>query len=253
MAPPFPVPPGALVIKVEDERETDQELRDMFTKDVQRWLELKKRRGQQPSGSAQSQPPPAPPQAPPLPPPPPPPPAAQHPCAKRPALGPPPGFAGVRTPPLKQYPPGPKAPAQPQQPAPPNAHRAPAPAALNAQRAGHAPQPAPGAYGGATAAPPVHAGPSAVPGLQRRTTPKPPHPAAKKKPTVPCTFCGVLCMTAWHLKQHEQGRKHRNRLAYLAGEMNVRCSVCNVHLSSGLNVEQHNAGKQHLQRLNRGA
>jgi len=61
MAPPFPVPPGALVIKVEDERESDQELRDMFTKDVQRWLELKKRRGQQPSGSAQSQPPPAPP------------------------------------------------------------------------------------------------------------------------------------------------------------------------------------------------
>jgi hypothetical protein len=60
MAPPFPVPPGALVIKVEDERETDQELRDMFTKDVQRWLELKKRRGLQPSGSAQSQPPPAP-------------------------------------------------------------------------------------------------------------------------------------------------------------------------------------------------
>jgi len=99
----------------------------------------------------------------------------------------------------------------------------------------------------------VHAGPIALPGLQRRTTRKPPHPAAKKKPTVPCTFCGVLCMTAWHLKQHEQGRKHRNRVAYLAGEMNVRCSVCNVHLSSGLNVEQHNAGKQHLQRLNRGA
>ena len=36
----------------------------------------------------------------------------------------------------------------------------------------------------------------------------------------------VLCMTAWHLKQHEQGRKHRNRVAYLAGEMNVRCKVC---------------------------
>jgi hypothetical protein len=52
MAPPFPVPPGAVVIKVEDEREsdvpgqvtTDQELRDMFTKDVQRRLELIRRR-----------------------------------------------------------------------------------------------------------------------------------------------------------------------------------------------------------------
>ena len=94
-----------------------------------------------------------------------------------------------------------------------------------------------------------------MPGLQRRTTRKPPHPAAKKKPTVPCTFCGVLCMTAWNLKQHEQGRKHRNRVAYLAGEMNVRCKVCDVHLSSGLNVEQHSAGKQHRLRLklNRGA
>jgi predicted esterase len=70
MAPPFPVPPGALVIKVEDEREsdvpgqvtTDQELRDMFTKDVQRRLELiRRRRGLQTSGSAQLQPPPAPP------------------------------------------------------------------------------------------------------------------------------------------------------------------------------------------------
>jgi len=55
MAPPFLVPPGALVIKVEDEREsdvpghitTDQELRDMFTKDVQRRLELIRRRSAQ--------------------------------------------------------------------------------------------------------------------------------------------------------------------------------------------------------------
>ncbi|XP_066313860.1 uncharacterized protein [Miscanthus floridulus] len=153
-------------------------------------------------------------------------------------------------------------PAQPQQPAPLNAHPAPAPPPpmLNAQRVGQAPQPAaPGAHGAAaTEVPPVHAAsPSAVPGLQlqQRTTPKPRHPAAKKKPTVPCTFCGVLCVTAWNLKQHEQGRKHRNRVAYLAGEMNVRCKVCDVHLSSGLNVEQHNAGKQHRLRLklNRGA
>jgi len=72
MAPPFPVPPGALVIKVEDESEsdvpgqvtTDQELRDMFTKDVQRRLEVVRlRRSLQPCGSAQLQlqPPPAPP------------------------------------------------------------------------------------------------------------------------------------------------------------------------------------------------
>jgi len=70
MASPFPIPPGSLVIKVEDEREsdvpghitTDQELRDMFTKDVQRRLELiRRRRSLQPSGSAQLQPPPAPP------------------------------------------------------------------------------------------------------------------------------------------------------------------------------------------------
>ena len=46
------------MIKVEDEKETDQELRDMFTKDAQRWLELnRRRRGLQPSDSAQSQPP----------------------------------------------------------------------------------------------------------------------------------------------------------------------------------------------------
>jgi len=56
-------------------------------------------------------------------------------------------------------------------------------------------------------------------------------------------------MTAWHLKQHEQGRKHRNKAAHLSREMNVRCPVCNVHLSSGLNVEQHLTGKQHARRL----
>ncbi|KAF8722657.1 hypothetical protein HU200_022309 [Digitaria exilis] len=40
-------------------------------------------------------------------------------------------------------------------------------------------------------------------------------------------------MTAWTLKQHEQGRRHRNMAAQLAGDINVRCPVCNVHLSSG--------------------
>lgn len=88
------------------------------------------------------------------------------------------------------------------------------------------------------------------PEQQRRSAPtsKP----GRKRPTVPCVSCGVLCMTAWHLKQHEQGRKHRNKVAYLAGEMNVRCDVCNVHLCSGLNVGQHYAGKQHLRRIHGG-
>jgi len=56
-------------------------------------------------------------------------------------------------------------------------------------------------------------------------------------------------MTAWHLEQHEKGRKHRNRVAYLAGEMNVQCAVCDVHLSGALNVQQHFAGKQHIWQL----
>ena len=56
-------------------------------------------------------------------------------------------------------------------------------------------------------------------------------------------------LTARLLKQYEQGRKHRNKAAHLAGEMNVRCLVCEVHLSFGLNVEQHLAGKQHAWRL----
>ncbi|RLN19712.1 hypothetical protein C2845_PM02G11060 [Panicum miliaceum] len=234
MASPFPG--TTAVIKVEDEENggvsgglvlSDQELRNKFWEDVKRRAELRKR-GLCASGSAQ--PPPLPP--PPVQPPPPPPPA-HHPWAKRPATVPPPGLAGVRQPPPKQYqrrPPGQRASVQPQHPAP-NACRALAP-------------PAP---------PPAHAaGPGAMPPpLHRRSAPpKPPrHPAAKKKPTVPCAFCGVLCMTAWHLEQHEKWRKHRNKVAYLAGEMNVQCPVCDVRLSGALNVEQHFAGKQHIWRL----
>lgn len=164
-----------------------------------------------------------------------PPPPAHTARAKRLAAGPPPGFAGVRQPPDQRAPPPPQ----------------------------HAPQPAPNLFGLG----PVHTSTSAVTlppatnavtpplqSLQRRSAAnKPRHPAAKKKPTVPCGLCGVRCMTAWHLKQHELGRKHRNKAAYLAGEVNVRCEVCNVHLSSGLNVEQHYAGKQHLRRLKGGA
>ncbi|CAL4942463.1 unnamed protein product [Urochloa decumbens] len=256
MASPFP---GTPMIKVKDEENSgvsglvpsDQELRNKFWKDVKRRVELRKR-----SAFGSAQPPPPPPQ-PVQPPPPPsplplptPPPPAHHQWAKRPATVPPPGFAGVRQPPLKQYqrrPPGQRAPAQPQPPAPTSAPRAPCPPPANAQRARHAPVPpsAPNACR-ALAPPPAHAGP---PPLQRRPKPPPKHPAAKKKPTARCAFCGVVCMTAWHLEQHEKGRKHRNKVACLAGEMNVKCPVCDVHLSGALNVEQHYAGKHHVWRL----
>ncbi|CAN6323685.1 unnamed protein product [Urochloa humidicola] len=263
MASPFP---GTTpVIKVEDEEDSgvsglvpsDQELRNEFWKDVKRRVELRKR-SLCASGSAQPPPPlPPPVQPPPLPLPLPPPPLSAHhpwPWAKRPATVAPPGFAGVRKPPLKQYqrrPPGQRAPAPPT-----SARRAPGAPPASAQRARHAPvpQPAPNACR-ALAPPPAHAGPvvaATPPALQRRSAPKPPprpHPAAKKKPTVACAFCGVLCMTAWHLKQHEKGRKHRNKVACLAGEMSVKCPVCDVYLSGALNVEQHYAGKQHIWRL----
>jgi hypothetical protein len=58
-------------------------------------------------------------------------------------------------------------------------------------------------------------------------------------------------MTVVHLKQHEKGRKHQNKVAYAAGEMDVRCEVCNVPLLTKLNVKQHYAGKKHLQRASR--
>ncbi|CAN6299017.1 unnamed protein product [Urochloa humidicola] len=264
MASPFPG--AAPVIKVEDDEErsgvsglvpSEQELRDKFWKDVKRRVELKKR-GLYASGSAQPPPPPPPPvQPPPLPlPPPPPAPTAHHPWAKRPATAPPPGFVGVRQLPLKQYQrrsPGQRAPAQPHPPAPLSAHHrtlpGPPPAA-NAQRAPlHVPVPpaAPNACRALVAPTPARVG---SPSLQRRPKPAPKHPAAKKKPTVVCGFCGVVCMTAWHLEQHEKGRKHLNKVARLAGEMSVTCPVCDVHLSGALNVQQHYAGKQHIWRLN---
>jgi hypothetical protein len=56
-------------------------------------------------------------------------------------------------------------------------------------------------------------------------------------------------MTAFNLKQHEKGRKHRNKVAYAAGEMNVRCDVCDVPLLSEVNVQEHYAGKRHLHRV----
>ncbi|OEL18862.1 hypothetical protein BAE44_0020118 [Dichanthelium oligosanthes] len=235
------------VIKVEDEESSgvsgglvssEQELMKKFWKDVKRRVELKKRGLLCASGSAQSPPLPHPPVRPP--PPPSPPPPAHHPWAKRPATVPPPGFASVRQPPVKQYQrrqPEQRAPAQPQRPAP-NAHRTLGPPPVNMQRARHPPQPAPNACRAlAPSTPaPVRAMP---PPLQRRSAPKPPkHPAAKKKPTVLCAFCGVLCMTAWHLEQHEKGRRHRNKVACLAGEMNVQCQVCKVHLSGALNVAE---------------
>ncbi|CAL4917266.1 unnamed protein product [Urochloa decumbens] len=255
MASPFSG--TAPVIKVEDEDNSgvsslvpsDQELRNKFWKDVKRRVKLRKR-GLCTSGSAQPPPPPSqlvqpPPPPSPLPLPTPPPPA-HHQWAKRSATAPPPGFAGVRQPPLNQYQRSP--PGQPHPPAPTNAHRAPCPPPANAQRARHAPVPPPAPNACCALAPrPVHAG---GPPLQRRPKPPPKHPAAKKKkPTVPCGFCGVLCMTAWHLEQHEKGRKHRNKVARLAGEINVTCPVCDVHLSGALNVQQHYAGKLHIWRL----
>ncbi|RLN42383.1 hypothetical protein C2845_PM01G39120 [Panicum miliaceum] len=169
----------------------------------------------------------------PLLPPPPPPPPPHSTRAKRPSSGLPPGFAGVRQPPQKS--PCQSAPAQqqhvPPQPAP-DAHRAPGTSSL--------PPPAHAISQGAIM--PAATTSAANPALQRRSAPR-------KKPTVPCGLCGVLCMTARHLKQHGQGRRHRNKAAHLAGEMNVRCPVCDVHLSSGLNVEQHLPGKQHARRL----
>ncbi|KAF8723152.1 hypothetical protein HU200_022308 [Digitaria exilis] len=170
---------------------------------------------------------------------PPPPPLRRSTRAKRLLSGPPPGFSGVHQPPRKS--PFQRAPAPPQPQPAPNPHRAPGTSSLP---------------------PPVHASHGALlplpatdntvkPPLQRRSAPRArrPRPGAKKRPTVPCELCGVLCMTAWHLKQHEQGRRHRNMAAQLAGDINVRCPVCNVHLSSGLNVEQHFAGKQHRRQL----
>lgn len=74
-------------------------------------------------------------------------------------------------------------------------------------------------------------------------------PPAFKKPPMACVVCGVRCMTASHLKQHEEGRKHRNKVAYAAGQMNVRCDVCDVPLISEVNVQEHYAGKQHLHRV----
>ncbi|KAL6640914.1 hypothetical protein ACP70R_019095 [Stipagrostis hirtigluma subsp. patula] len=249
------------VIKIEDERNIapisqvpcDQEqILDMFRKGVQRRLELR-RKGQCASGSAQpapplpvqqAPPPPPPPPPSPLPLPPPPPAPAQHTWEKRPPAGPPPGLAGVRQPPQKQYQ---RRPPWQQQ----NAHRAPPPTPNAHHRSVPGPSgPAPPVNPSPGAAPPANAG--GVLQLQlhaRSSAGKTRHPAARKKPTVPCTVCGVLCMTAWHLKQHERGRRHRNKVAYLAGEMGVRCEVCNVHLSSKLNIEQHYAGKQHLLRL----
>ncbi|CAN6299018.1 unnamed protein product [Urochloa humidicola] len=177
--------------------------------------------------------------------PPPPSPALSTRAAKRLLSEPPPGFAGVRHPPLKS----PYQTARVQthhhvpQPPPPNVHRAPG---------SSLPPPPPPARHDAVVAVPLPATNNAVvnvkPPLQRRKPP-PKHPAVKKKPTVPCGLCGVLCMTARHLKDHEKGRKHRNKAAILAGEMNVMCPVCNVHFSFELNVEQNYAGKQHLRQL----
>ncbi|KAK1694948.1 hypothetical protein QYE76_011645 [Lolium multiflorum] len=89
--------------------------------------------------------------------------------------------------------------------------------------------------------------PTGSSGTNTSTSTKP--PSFKKPASIVCRVCGVRCMTASHLKMHEMGRKHRNKVAYAAGEMNVRCDVCDVPLLSKVNVEEHYAGKQHLHRV----
>ncbi|XP_040383955.1 zinc finger protein 385A-like [Oryza brachyantha] len=157
-------------------------------------------------------------------PPPPPPPPAHGAWGKRPAAGPPPGFAGVRQPPQKHLPPPPGRRAQhaqaqhkqPPQPQPP-------------------PQPA-SAH---------HRSPS------RRRVGAPDALAIRKTAAaaVFCGVCNVKCMTQYNLREHEAGKKHRDKVASIAGEKNVRCQVCDVLLASELNVTQHYAGRQHRHRL----
>jgi hypothetical protein len=135
-------------------------------------------------------------------------------------------------PPQMQYQP---APAQAQPPLQRPRQNFPAPAAPTAHRAP------------AGTLPPVNT--SSKPRFHPRAAAKP--ASAFKKPTVACDVCDVRCMTAFHLKQHEKGRKHQNKVGYAAGEMDVRCGVCDVPLLTKLNVKQHYAGKKHLLRASR--
>ncbi|KAE8819004.1 zinc finger matrin-type protein 4-like [Hordeum vulgare] len=105
---------------------------------------------------------------------------------------------------------------------------------------------APHAPDAAARMPPRQVNTSSKPPLHPRS---PANPAAGNKPSIVCRVCGVRCMTAFNLRQHEEGRRHRNNVANAAGEVNVRCEMCDVHLSGELNVQEHYAGKQHLHRV----
>lgn len=198
-----------------------------------------------------------------------PPPPVQNPAApahragtKRQATWPPPAVSGVRQLPQNQF----------QALAPPRQHPA-APALAQYQGQGQSPQmqyeaaPAqahpppkqrPRQHATPPAAPYAHHAPDAAarrPPPQVNTSTKSPlhprspaNPAAGNKPSIVCRVCGVRCMTAFNLRQHEEGRKHRNKVANAAGEINVRCEMCDVLLSGKLNVQEHYAGKHHLHR-----
>ncbi|KAM3402301.1 hypothetical protein ACQJBY_006299 [Aegilops geniculata] len=176
---------------------------------------------------------------------------------KRQATWPPPGVSGVRQSPQNQFqalaPPRQQyqeqqpqmqyvaAPAQAQQP------RAPPAQALPLQKQRPRPHAVPAAAANAAArTPPPQVTTSSKPPLHPRS---PANPAAGNTPSIVCRVCGVPCMTAFNLRQHEEGRKHRNKVANAAGEVNVRCEMCDVVLSGKLNVQEHYAGKHHLHRV----
>ncbi|KAL5225603.1 hypothetical protein ABZP36_012242 [Zizania latifolia] len=205
-------------VKEEDEGNTEgsaqpgQDFMDVFRND-KKLRELVMKVGQRASGSGRPSLPA--PQAPP------PPPEEHVALGKRPAAGPPPGFAGVRQPPQKQPP---------------------------RRRAQQPPAQTPGAH--------HHRNPSFPSGGSGAPPPPPPAASANgmsivKTPTVAvfCGVCNVWCMTPFNLREHKAGRKHRDKVACIAGEKNVRCQVCDVQLASELNVRQHFAGRHHLQRL----
>ncbi|KAI5016613.1 hypothetical protein ZWY2020_006464 [Hordeum vulgare] len=74
---------------------------------------------------------------------------------------------------------------------------------------------APHAPDAAARMPPRQVNTSSKPPLHPRS---PANPAAGNKPSIVCRVCGVRCMTAFNLRQHEEGRRHRNNVANAAGE-----------------------------------
>ncbi|KAG8092043.1 hypothetical protein GUJ93_ZPchr0012g21943 [Zizania palustris] len=89
-----------------------------------------------------------------------------------------------------------------------------------------------------------HRNPSFPSGGAGAPPPPPPQAASANgmsivKTPAAAVFCGVCnawCLTPFNLREHEAGRKHRHKVACIAGEKNVRCQVCDMHLASELNV-----------------